>query len=504
MIVQDKGLKFIYVNIRSLYKNMDELFNTVNGYDIICVGETWLSSSHTDNMIYHPGYKVFRYDRQHAIETDTNRDRIKKRGGGLLIYICDKLSGYCTMIEDVTTCTNNLEQLWICLEHPNMRQQTICTCYRPPNGSTTLCIQELSASIGNVAEAHNAEITILGDLNMDYRKRSTAYYKQIKDMEKSHGLSQLITECTRITNKSNTLIDLIFTNIEHVSKSGTLSHAISDHQPVYMTRKKPREKHDSLVTTGRSFIGYDKDVYQKLIRDNEGWIDFWSDDKDVNSLWQVMYNIILAAADIHCPEKNIRLKNVRPGWITIETVEALNDKYTLYRLAKSTKTDKDWINYKIARNHAAHLLKHTKEQFVIQEIENCGEDSRKLWRELHKNLGSSKINTKSFETIKDDMGNILSGTAAYNYLNKHFTSVPVELSKKIGIDPWVPLNTAILGNDISFTFDPINKNNIKKLIKDINIHKSSATPQLSTRLLKDAFEVLSDEICYMFNMSLTT
>ena len=83
MSVRDKGLKFIYVNIRSLYKNKDELFNITDGYDIICVGETWLTNNYTDNMIHQPGYKTFRYDRQNRVETDINRNRIKKRGGGL-------------------------------------------------------------------------------------------------------------------------------------------------------------------------------------------------------------------------------------------------------------------------------------------------------------------------------------------------------------------------------------------------------------------------------------
>ena len=271
MAVKDKGLKFIYSNIRSLYKNKDELFNITNGYDIICVGETWLSSNYSDNMIDQPGYKIFRYDRQKRIDADANRNRIKDRGGGLLIYICDKLSSYCTMIENVTTCTNNLEQMWVCIEHPNLRQQIVCTCYRPPNGSNTLCIQELSLSMDVIAEQYTAEVTILGDLNMDYRKRSATYYKQLKDMEKSFGLRQLITKCTRTTKNSNTLIDLKFTNIEHVSKSGIIDKAVSDHQPVYMIRKKPREKHKNLATRLPT------------------WLDFWSEGKNVNELWQIMY-----------------------------------------------------------------------------------------------------------------------------------------------------------------------------------------------------------------------
>ena len=47
-----------------------------------------------------------------------------------------------------------------------------------------------------------------------------------------------------------------------------------------------------------------------------------------------MYNIILNAANRMCPEREINLRSVRPGWMTIDAIEALNDKYRLYKLAK--------------------------------------------------------------------------------------------------------------------------------------------------------------------------
>ena len=106
-----KGLKYIYVNIRSLYESMSELFHVVNGYDIICVGETWLSQNHTDNMINLVGYKPFRYDRQGDLNLTRTRIRSKQRVGGLLIYVCDKLAGYSTILSDITSCADTLEQL---------------------------------------------------------------------------------------------------------------------------------------------------------------------------------------------------------------------------------------------------------------------------------------------------------------------------------------------------------------------------------------------------------
>lgn len=53
-----------------------------------------------------------------------------------------------------------------------------------------------------------------------------------------YGLQQLITEPTRITETSATLIDLIFTNCpDKVLCSGVRHIGISDHSMVYVYRK---------------------------------------------------------------------------------------------------------------------------------------------------------------------------------------------------------------------------------------------------------------------------
>jgi hypothetical protein len=53
-----------------------------------------------------------------------------------------------------------------------------------------------------------------------------------------YNLSQTIAEPTRITNTSQTLIDLCITNnLDKVKASGVLSLGISDHSLVYLIRK---------------------------------------------------------------------------------------------------------------------------------------------------------------------------------------------------------------------------------------------------------------------------
>ena len=45
----------------------------------------------------------------------------------------------------------------------------------------------------------------------------------------------------RITSKSATRIDLIFTNVKHLLECGTIVNTISDHEAVYLIKKKIKE-----------------------------------------------------------------------------------------------------------------------------------------------------------------------------------------------------------------------------------------------------------------------
>ena len=85
----------------------------------------------------------------------------------------------------------------------------------------------------------NLEFFLLVDINAELA--STNYDNkvgQLTNIADIYGLSQLISEPTRITDKSSTLIDLIYTNCpERVVCSGVAHISISDHSLVYAFRK---------------------------------------------------------------------------------------------------------------------------------------------------------------------------------------------------------------------------------------------------------------------------
>ncbi len=81
----------------------------------------------------------------------------------------------------------------------------------------------------------NTETIIVGDINKDYLNKSNAkYFDNYFDL----GFKQLIDENTRITEKSESCIDLLFTNnLNNIGGFGTLNMNFSDHKPVYVSRK---------------------------------------------------------------------------------------------------------------------------------------------------------------------------------------------------------------------------------------------------------------------------
>ena len=79
----------------------------------------------------------------------------------------------------------------------------------------------------------------MGDLNCNLLSKVVSNdYSYVLNIIDIYGLTQLITNLTRVTQHSSTLIYLCQTNSpDKISKSGVINIGISDHSAVYLTRK---------------------------------------------------------------------------------------------------------------------------------------------------------------------------------------------------------------------------------------------------------------------------
>lgn len=187
-----------------------------------------MDNSILNNEVHLDGYEKIRKDRY------TNG----RNGGGVCVYVRNNLNY--RIRNDLMH--ENLEFLIIEISKPRSKPFLVGTWYIPPNSQREL-LNLFEDSIERI-DTENSELYLLGDLNCNLfshdHDTNTSDVVHIMDL---YDLTQLITEPTRITPVSQTLIDLCITNYpEKISASGVLTLGISDHSLIYIVRKSAHPK----------------------------------------------------------------------------------------------------------------------------------------------------------------------------------------------------------------------------------------------------------------------
>ena len=157
---------------------------------VLGITETWLSPTVSLNEVFVSGYSTYRFDRDF-------------RGGGVLVYVSHSCRSWCQFdLED-----SDVEAVWVelrVMSHPVL----LCVVYRSPSSDTGVfaCI----ANMLELAHKENKEMILMGDLNVNLLGTGSLV-SALSLITEEYCLSQLISEPTRSTPTSETLIDVIFT-----------------------------------------------------------------------------------------------------------------------------------------------------------------------------------------------------------------------------------------------------------------------------------------------------
>ena len=144
-----------------------------------------------------PGYTSVRYDRS------------AKSGSGVIIYCKNGL----TFVERNDLKGNN-ESVWVQINRSKCKPLIIGCVHKPPDQPIDNFVDDFNLSLSGIEQ--NFDKIILGVFNIDFIKNvNSPHRKKLKRIADLNDLSQLIKLPTRITETSQTLIDLIFTNVQH-------------------------------------------------------------------------------------------------------------------------------------------------------------------------------------------------------------------------------------------------------------------------------------------------
>ena len=295
------------LNINGLSTHVDELrvYLATNDIDILAINETKLDESIMEGEVNICGYDIVRRDR--------------KRGGGGVCFFVKNSINFSTR-HDLNV--DDLENLCVEIQNPRSKPFLVVTWYRPPDSLTG--IFESFEILLRKLDSFNIEYHLLGDINCNLAvSRYDNDTRKLVSITDIYGLHQLINEPTRITETSQTLIDLIYTNCpDKIVCSGVRHIGISDHSIVFAYRKLSIHG----FPRGHCTITYRN--FRKCFR-NDIASHVWdhthnlSNPNDMRSEWKKSF---LEIVDKHAPLRKARVRGRSSPWITSELKKQMHER----------------------------------------------------------------------------------------------------------------------------------------------------------------------------------
>lgn len=350
----NKPFSVLHLNVRSARNKSDELGIFLNdfgfSFDVIMLTETWFTQN--SDVLDFDNYATFYLN------------RCSRRGGGVAMYI--KKETQCNLMTDITTMTENYESL--CVQLGNT---VLAVMYRPPSGDSSAFLGFLERLFQFVGE-NGYSLILGGDFNIDMNC-ATVRQVEFSSLFQSFGFFNVITNSTRVTSLSETLLDLFITNITRTRISaGVVCSDISDHLPIYFFAdihnlgKNPchENAYFSPVVNVETL-----DVFRRRV-ESENWDDVLSKDSADEAYDSFMHQFCSLYKECFKLRKITPSKKSRKPWVTKDILKMIKKKNNLYARFLRTK-DLDVLKmFKRCRNEITSALRKAKSSYYYKMFYN--------------------------------------------------------------------------------------------------------------------------------------
>ena len=315
------------------------------------------------------------------------------------------------------------------------------------------------------------------------------------------GLTQLVSEPTRVTSDSSTLIDHIYANCpENVNSLNIPKIGLSDHFPIFFTRKMhvqpPKTEHYTI--SYRSFKHFNEDKFTEDLQ-SVPWdtIKIFDDTDDIMEAW---LDLFLQVVDKHIPIKQHRVKQKnQPQWLSPEILDAMKcrDRH------KSIGNEDE---YKLWRNKTIKMIQKAKRiqyQTFLDNNKNNPSSIYKIFQEVGAGKGLRKQSTIGSVKVGDTF--IEDSTGIANEFNNFFVNVASKLKEPVTNTDHTKLKEFCqtkLPEDAKFIIPSIQKEKVLKFLSTIDINKATGSDMIGPRLLKVAAPYIADEVTFICNHSI--
>ena len=492
------NLKFVHLNFQSIIRKRMQLkkfLDDMGENTIIGISETWLKKEDSDNLWnFQPRtHAMFRYDRQSAV---------KKKGGGVLLYIPVKLAP--KLRPDLNLFDKEkYESVWVeCKSTFNIsskEKMLVNLCYNPSRSNFIDFLEQLTLNIDNAFSVSN-KITLLGDYNIN--NLDSKEKENLDSIIIPYGLKVFCpNDETRISSSTKTHIDYIISDYETNGIEFCFDTPYkTDHFASFiLTDIKCGKILPRIITT------FNKKNYQKNEFCNSlsalPWYLLYQC-TDAQNMFSTMIYLISCALQQHAPiekkfVRNFKPKNVlKTEWFDSECQQLLTKKQNSLRSYRSQSTSDNWSKYQFLRNQMSKLIRskqfdHSKNCFSLLST------IQQKWKYINQVRGTCSGNHRITVLRNSFSEMITQDKKIANHLNYIFSNLGEFFGAK---KP--PNYNKSASESASFHFQHITVKQCFDIVRKINVGKPLGPCTVPAWAIIDGQSVIVPHLTFVINTCL--
>lgn len=469
--VKNKKITIGLLNPGSLGTRHEEFLVAMARYsvDIMAINETWLRAGEEARAPAPPGYRLRHIPRPADV---------RARGGGVGFYLKRGLNARLIAHPPV----HSVEQMWLGF-NINGTKFAIGTAYRPPWLSTDVFIDALTESISSLAEFDN--LILLGDFNINIMNAQEANLKKINEFLTCMNLIQYVNQPTHFTEHSETLIDVICSNMRVSNVSVNYIPTLSNHGFLTCEINIKKQKIPRKLLTYRPL----KDIVEEIFIQDMNSMSLENLSGNVNEMVEALNTNLLALFDVHAPVKRTYVKEGSYPWITCTIREMMKLRDEAHSRSRLTKLDVHKKYYKDLKGIVSIAMLREKTAYFNRNI-NCIKNPRKLWKNIKQNVANFK---KTDSQLPTHLSNP-------NKINEHFLNLPSNNEISISLLTYYEFHQF---DTNVFKFSPVTESLVFNIIKSITT-KAQGDDGLNINMISLTLPVTLTAITAIVNKSMET
>ena len=358
--------------------------NTVYGFHVLGLCETWLTANIPNRLLNVPGYQLYRADRP-------KQSKLAKGHGGVAILAQDSID--VTVLPTPVTESHeqsNLEIIWAKMQFGNSRYFLYASAYRHPTNTVQQLdtdMDDLNAQLNFMIAAHPGRLVILaGDFNACLLKaRGAAPGTKLLETLRANGLMP-VNQKRPTYRPAASLIDVIATNQnERVARAGvTRCHmgGPHDYTRVFVRQDCEGRAGGGAIAHRRCLSRIDVTEFNVALSRTD-WNDVWTSGS-TEAAWESFVRVFLRSLDNVAPVRRVHASPPGAPPVTAATRDLLAGR----RRALADMSAGGRERYKAINRQCRAAIRSDTVAYLERECRKQG--PAKMWRVLKPVIGSNK------------------------------------------------------------------------------------------------------------------